>query len=78
MIKVSPFTRCVKSERVESYVDYAKGTEYTIYREEDKRVDPHTLEPYGRSTVWYAVCEFDDMIDSFKTLKEARKYIKNL
>ena len=71
MIKISVMTKCVESKFVERYHDY------DIYREVDKKIDEN-LEPFGRGQVFYAVCFEDDMLDSFKTLAEAKKFIKKL
>ena len=65
-------TKCVKCEVVETYYGF------TINREEDKKVDIITEEPYGRATVFYTVNDGDDMLESFKTLKEARKWIEKI
>lgn len=64
--------RCIKSELVES------RNGFTINREEDRLFDPFTFEFHGRIRVWYTVNTEDDMLDSFKTLKEARRYIDNV
>lgn len=66
--------RCVKSEVVET------RNGYTICREEDKKEDPLTLKPYGRSYVFYAIYDGKDgdMLDSKKTLREARRYADSL
>lgn len=62
--------KCIKCEPVET----VNG--YLICREEDKKVDPITLEPYGRTYVFYTVNSDDMMIESFKTITAARKYAK--
>lgn len=68
-------TRCIKCEIVETYYGF------TITREEDKKVDIFTNETYGRTTVFYTVyedVENGDMLESFKTLKEAKKWIEKI
>lgn len=64
--------KCVKCEVVETYYGF------TITREEDKKVDILTEEPYGRSYVFYAVNDDDGMLESFKTLREAKKWIEKI
>lgn len=61
-------TRCVKCEKIE------ERNGYTINREEDREIDMFTLEPIGRTYVFYTVNTDEMMIESFKTLREARKY----
>lgn len=61
-------TRCVKCEELE----VRNG--YTICREEDREIDPITEEPKGRTYVFYTVNTDDLILDSLKTLREARKY----
>ena len=65
-------TRCVDCKVVESYYGY------TINREESKKVNPFTDEIYGRKYVFYTVNDGEWMLESFKTLKEAKKYIEKL
>lgn len=68
-------TRCIECKIIETYYGYA------ITREVDKKIDLLTNEPYGRATVFYTVyedVENGDMLESFKTLKEAKKYIDKL
>ena len=65
-------TRCVKCEVVETYYGF------TITREEDKKFDPFTFETYGRATVFYVVNDGEDMLESFKTLKDAKKWIEKI
>lgn len=65
-------TRCIKSEIIETYYNF------TICREEDKKVDIFTNETYGRTTVFYTVYDGDDMLENFKTLKEAKKWIDKI
>lgn len=65
-------TRCVKCEPIETYYGFI------ICREEDKKVDFITEEPYGRSTVFYTVNDDDCMLESFKTLREAKKWIEKI
>ncbi len=62
--------RCVKCEQVETL------NGYTINREEDRKMDDFTMEPTGRTYVFYTVNEDDLMLESFKTLAAARKYAR--
>ena len=64
--------KCVKSEVLET------RNGYTISREEDRQIDPITLEPKGRTYVYYTVNEAELMLDSFKTVEKARKYAESL
>lgn len=64
--------KCIKSELVEVYYGFE------IRRETDKHYDPETGELYGHAQVFYAVCDEDCMIGSFKTFKEARKFIEKI
>ena len=57
-------------------VDYYK--DYEIRREVDKRVDTFTGETYGHAFVFYAVVFDDCLIESFKTIKDARRYIDKI
>lgn len=72
MIKVSPLTKCVKCTFIETYYGF------TINKEWDKRIDPLTFEPYGNASVFYTVNDGEWMLESFKTIKEARQYITKL
>ena len=63
-------TRCVNCKQIETI------NGYTINREGDRKIDDFTLEPTGRTFVFYTVNEDDLMLDSFKTLAAARKYAK--
>jgi hypothetical protein len=60
-------TRCIKCEILEERNGYA------IHREEDRKFDDFTGEPKGRITVFYTANK-DDWFESFKTLREARRY----
>ena len=71
MIKIAVRTKCIESRFVESYY------EYDICREVDKKVDEFD-EPFGHGIVYYTVYFEDDMIESFKTLAEAKKFIERL
>lgn len=64
--------KCVKCEQLE----VVNG--YTINREEDREIDPITLEPKGRTYVFYTVNDDETMLESCKTLQAARKYAKAL
>lgn len=64
-------TKCIKCEVLE------KRNGYFIHREVDRNYDEFTDEFYGRTTVFYTVNTEEWLIDSFKTLREARKYADN-
>lgn len=64
-------TKNVKCEQIET------RNGYTINREEDRKVDIMTGETKGRAMVFYTVNDDDFMLESFKTLREARKYADN-
>jgi len=63
-------TRCVKCEQLET----VNG--YIICREEDRKIDELTMEPKGRTYVFYTVNDDELMFESFKTLAAARKYAR--
>lgn len=63
-------TRCVKCEVLET----VNG--YTIHREEDRKIDEFTMEPKGRTYVFYTVNDDEMILESFKTLAAARKYAR--
>ena len=66
-------TKCVKCEVLETRNGYA------IHREEDRKVDFFTDEPCGRTYVFYTVNDEEiGMLESFKTLREARRYADSL
>lgn len=61
--------KCIESNVVERIGDY------TISREVDRKYDPMTGEYSGNRVVWYSVNFEDEMLECFKAIKEARKYI---
>lgn len=61
-------TRCIKCEPLE----IRNG--YTISREEDRKYNGFTDEYSGRTLVFYTVNDEELMLESFKTLREARRY----
>lgn len=67
-------TKFFKSELVESYYGFL------IYKEWDKDYNPFTGEYSGHAKVFYAVIDptEDEMLDSFKTLREAKKFIEKI
>lgn len=66
-------TRCIKAEQIE------ERHGFTINREEDKQYNDFTGEYYGRTYVFYTVNDPEDgMLESFKTLREAQKYIEKI
>lgn len=65
-------TRCIKCEVLEN------RSGYTIAREEDQKIDMLTLEPKGRTYVFYTVNDEEMILGSFKTVKEARRYADEL
>ena len=59
---------CIESKLVEEVIGYS------IYREVDRQRD-YCGEYHGSRRVFYAVCdEYGDMLESFKTLRDAKKY----
>lgn len=64
-------TKCIDSKYIETYFDY------DIFREVDKKIDAD-FNLYGHPMVFYVVYYGDDMLDSFKTLNDAKKFIKKL
>lgn len=60
--------RCIKCEQLE----IRNG--YTINREEDRKYNALTGEYSGRIKVFYTVNDDEFILESFKTLKEARRY----
>ena len=66
-------TRCIKAEQIE------ERHGFTINREEDRQYNDFTCEYYGKTYVFYTVNDPEDgMLESFKTLREARKYIEKI
>lgn len=51
--------------------------EFDIYRFEAKKQDLFTGELSGQKKVYYDVCHGDDLVDSFKTLAQAKSFAKN-
>lgn len=47
---------------------------YTIIRSEAKDFDKWTQEYKGRTKVYYDVCDGEDLLESFKTLREAKQF----
>ena len=65
--------RCIKAEQVEERYGF------TINREEDRAYNDFTGEYSGRVYVFYTVNDPEDgMLESFKTLKEAQRYIDRI
>lgn len=56
---------------------WARG-EWCIIRSEAKPCDPITEQVHGHTRVYYDVCDADNMIASYKTLREAKKFIKEM
>ena len=50
---------------------------YQIVRCEAKKYDNFTGEYSGRTKVYYDVCDEEDLLESFKTLAEAKRWCKN-
>lgn len=63
--------KCVKCEQLE----IVNG--YILNCEEDRKIDPFTMEPVGRTYVFYTVNDEELMLESFKTLAAARKWAKD-
>ena len=50
---------------------------YTIVRSESKKYDSFSEEYSGRTKVYYDVCDEEDLLESFKTLADAKRWCKN-
>lgn len=50
---------------------------YKIIRSESKKFDKFSGEYSGRTKVYYDVCDNEDLLESFKTLAEAKRWCKN-
>ena len=66
-LKIDKSEQDVKSELVKEIGDYQ------IYRTETVKVDAFTGKAYGHTKVYYDVCCNEDLLESYKTLKEAVK-----
>lgn len=64
--------KCIKCTVLEIYYGF------TINREEDRMYDDDIDEYSGRIKVFYTVNDEDCMLESFKTLKEAKKWIEKI
>lgn len=66
--------KCIKHEIIETYFGFQ------ISKEWDKEYDPIMDEYKGQAKVFYAVIDptEDVMLESFKTLKEAKKWIEKI
>ena len=51
---------------------------YQIIRSVTRDFNDFTMEYYGRKKVWYDVCNEEDILNSFKTLREAKKSLKEI
>lgn len=54
-----------------------------IIRSESRTFDPWTVDPWtgalrGKTKVYYDVCQDGEMLDSFKTRRQAEKFLKCL
>jgi hypothetical protein len=67
-VKTMKNMRCIKCEQIE------ERNGYVICREEDRQYNDFTGEYSGRVHVYYTVNTEDMMLESLKTLREARKY----
>lgn len=63
-------TKDIKNEIV------AEINGYQIVRSECRNYNDFTGEYSGQTKVFYDVCTEEDLIESFKTLREAKKYCK--
>lgn len=64
--------KCIKCEVIE------QRNGYIINREEDRKYNEFTGEYSGRIKVFYTVNTEEDMLESFKTLREARRYADSM
>ena len=60
--------RCIKCEVIEN------RNGYTINKEKERSYDPIMGEYFGKIVTYYSVNDEELMLDSFKTLREARRY----
>ncbi len=51
---------------------------YQIIRSVARDYDSFTEEYSGHKKVWYDVCDEEDILGSFKTLREAKKSLKEI
>ena len=49
-----------------------------IIRSESRTFDPWTGALRGKTKVYYDVCQDEEMLDSFKTRRQAEKFLKCL
>ena len=62
-------------ERDTNHKIVAEINGYTIIRSEAKKFDKWTQEYSGQTKVYYDVCDEDgDLLESFKTLREAKRF----
>jgi len=50
---------------------------YKIVRSETKKYDSFNGEYSGRTKIYYDVCDDEDLLESFKTLAEAKRWCNN-
>lgn len=62
----------IKYETIDTYFDY------NILREEYKVYNDDTGKYSGKAKVFYTVYDDEWTLESFKTLKEARKFIETI
>lgn len=66
--------KCIRSYKVKEYFGFY------IYKEFDKKYDDIMDVYSGHEKVFYTVIDpaYDEMLESFKTLTEAEKYIRKI
>ena len=64
----------MKKERDISHRVVAEINGYTIVRSEARDFDRWEQKFTGRTKVYYDVCDADDLLKSFKTLREAKRF----
>lgn len=60
--------RCIKCEVIEN------RNGYTINKEKERSYDPIMGVYFGKIVTYYSVNDEELMLESFKTLREARRY----
>lgn len=60
--------RCIKCEVIEN------RNGYTINKEKERSYDPIMDVYFGKIVTYYSVNDEELMLESFKTLREARRY----
>lgn len=68
----------MRNEKDMAHTTVFANSEYYIVRSEVRPYNPITGLIYGHTRVYYDVCDADDMLGSFKSYREAMKFIKEV